>query len=137
MVNISLADSYYKRAKIRAEILKEFVKREDFADVVREAQEIVELLQKAILIKVGIEPPKWHDVSDIILENIDRFPESVREKLRKLKTESKWLRSQRETAFYGSMDIIPEEYYTEKDAQRAIDTVKGYLSIAKSVMNET
>ena len=32
MVNISLADSYYRRAKIRAEILKEFVKREDFAD---------------------------------------------------------------------------------------------------------
>ncbi len=35
MVNEELANSYLRRAKIRCEILKEYLKREDYADVIR------------------------------------------------------------------------------------------------------
>ena len=123
MVNEELASSYLRRAKIRFEILQEFLKRNDFADIIREAQEVVELLQKALLIRKGIQPPKWHDVGSIIDQHIER----------KLNKEAKWLRSQGEIAFYGDMDLIPEELYTEKDALKAIEIAKGYLQVAETI----
>jgi HEPN domain-containing protein len=39
---------------------------DDYSDVVREAQEIVELALKGMLRQIGIEPPKWHDVGQLI-----------------------------------------------------------------------
>lgn len=136
MVNEELSISYIKRAKIRFRLINQFMDENDYADVIRESQEIVELIQKALLIKIGIEPPKWHDVIDIILENQSRFPEEVKEELKRLRRGSKWLRSQRELAFYGDMDFIPEKSYTLDDAEEAIDTVKGFLEIAKKVIKE-
>ncbi len=133
MVNEELANSYLRRAEIRLEVLEEFLKRNDFADTVREAQEVVELVQKALLIKIGIQPPKWHDVGNIINQHIEEYPDNVREKLKILNTEAKWLRSQREIAFYGDMDIIPEELYTREDALKAIKIAEDYLSIALSL----
>lgn len=133
MVNEELASSCLRRAKIRFEILQEFLKRNDFADIIREAQEVVELLQKALLIRKGIQPPKWHDVGSIIDQHIDKYPSEVRAKLRKLNKEAKWLRSQGEIAFYGDMDLIPEELYTEKDALKAIEIAKGYLQVAETI----
>ena len=133
MVNEELANSYLRRAEIRLEVLEEFLKRNDFADTVREAQEVVELVQKALLIKIGIQPPKWHDVGNIINQHIEEYPDNVREKLKILNTEAKWLRSQREIAFYRDMDIIPEELYTREDALKAIKIAEDYLSIALSL----
>jgi len=54
MVNPELAKDYIKRAKIRLNALDVFMKEKDYADVIRESQEIVELVQRAMLIKVGI-----------------------------------------------------------------------------------
>ncbi len=133
MVNEELANSYLRRARIRFDVLQEFLKRDDYADTVREAQEIVELVQKALLIKIGIQPPKWHDVGNIIDQHLEEYPSQIRDKLKKLNKEAKWLRSQRELAFYGDMDIIPEELYTEEDALRAVRIAKDYLSIAQSL----
>ena len=133
MVNEELANSYLRRARIRFDVLQEFLKRNDYADTVREAQEIVELVQKALLIKIGIQPPKWHDVGNIIDQHLEEYPSQIRDKLKKLNKEAKWLRSQRELAFYGDMDIIPEELYTEEDALRAVRIAKDYLSIAQAL----
>ncbi|EDP74905.1 HEPN domain-containing protein [Hydrogenivirga sp. 128-5-R1-1] len=133
MVNEELANSYLRRARIRFDVLQEFLKRDDYADTVREAQEIVELVQKALLIKIGIQPPKWHDVGNIIDQHLEEYPSQIRDKLKKLNKEAKWLRSQRELAFYGDMDIIPEELYTKEDALRAVRIAKDYLSIAQSL----
>ena len=133
MVNEELANSYLRRAKIRFDVLQEFLKRNDYADTVREAQEIVELVQKALLIKIGVQPPKWHDVGGIIDQHLEEYPSSVRDKLKELNREAKWLRSQREIAFYGDMDIIPEELYTKEDAIKAVRIAEGYISIAQSL----
>ncbi len=133
MVNERLAESYLKRAGIRLEILPEYLKRQDYADVIREAQEIVELIQKALLIKVGIRPPKWHEVGSIINEHIDKFPHEVRETLFELNKIAKWLRSQREISFYGDMDLIPEELYSEEEALKALSFARDYYSIAEKI----
>ncbi len=87
-----------RRARIRIKILDEFLHEEDFPNVVREAQEIVELVQKAILIRMGIDPPKRHDV---IFENLGKLPETVQGRMKTLRSSLKWLRNQREIAFYG------------------------------------
>jgi len=39
------------------------------------------ILQKSILIYIGIQPPKWHDVIDIIIDNLKKFPEEFRNNL--------------------------------------------------------
>lgn len=60
-----LSEDYLKRAIIRYEYLK----REGYAEVVREAQETVELLLKAVLLDMGLIVPTMHDVSIILDKN--------------------------------------------------------------------
>jgi HEPN domain-containing protein len=62
MTNISLAKSYLKKATVRLDILDLLLEKEAYSDVVREAQEIVELAVKGMLRAVGVEPPKIHEV---------------------------------------------------------------------------
>lgn len=134
MVNEVLSKSYLHRAQIRFGLLKNYLDVNDFADVIREAQETVELLQKGILIKLGVQPPKWHDVSDIIVKNKGRLPQKWQKSVVVLRRGSKWLRSQREAAFYGDMDFIPEESYTRNDAQKAIAIAQKFLLLAQEVI---
>lgn len=60
MTNHTLAQSYLIKATKRLRILDVLMEEAAYSDVVREAQEIVELALKGILRQVGIEPPKQH-----------------------------------------------------------------------------
>jgi HEPN domain-containing protein len=60
MTNMDLAQSYLIKARKRLKILGVLLQEEDYSDVVREAQEIVELSLKGMLRSAGIEPPKFH-----------------------------------------------------------------------------
>ncbi len=133
MVNHELARSYFRRSGLRLRILEEYMKHRAFAEVVREAQEVVELLQKAVLIALGIRPPKWHEVGDLLLMHREKLPVEAAQ-LAHWVQEGKWLRSQRELAFYGDMDVIPERFYTEADARRAIATARWFYGLARQVM---
>lgn len=84
-------------------------------------------------IKRGVQPPKWYDVSDVIEGYLDIFPEKIQQDLKVLTKGAKWLRSQREVAFYGGMDLIPEDLYTKEDAIRAINLAGKYLEITKEI----
>lgn len=53
--------------------LEVLVKRKAWSDVVRESQEVVELALKGMLRAVGIDPPKWHDVGDLLVEYADKI----------------------------------------------------------------
>lgn len=124
MKNLSLAKSYLGKAQKRLKILDILLDEEDYSDVIREAQEIVELALKGMLRQIGIEPPKWHDVGQLILEYQTRFPDEVSAQAEKLAGISAWLRKEREFSFYGDIDFIPTEQYSKEDAQRAIDDAK-------------
>ncbi len=78
MTTTTLAQSYLVKAVKRLPILQLLIDQDAYSDVVRESQEIVELALKGLLRQVGIEPPKQHDVSDLILGAMERFPESQR-----------------------------------------------------------
>ncbi|AEA12718.1 HEPN domain protein [Thermoproteus uzoniensis 768-20] len=84
----------------------------------RQCQEAVELLLKAALRIVGIEPPKWRDVGPILRG--DKFPRWFREHVDRLASISRRLRKERELAMYGDEDsgVPPEELYTAEDAEQ-------------------
>lgn len=131
MKNLSLAKSYLNKAQIRLKILPLLLDEEDYSDVIREAQEIVELALKGMLRQIGIEPPKWHDVGSLILDYRIRFPNDVSSQAEKLAGISAWLRKEREFSFYGDLDFIPTEQYSKDDAQRAIEDAVFAVQMAE------
>jgi HEPN domain-containing protein len=134
MTNSSLARSYLKKAIARHELLSILQDKRAYSDVVREAQEIVELALKGILRQVGIEPPKWHDVGGLLLEHRVRFEERVGFRIPRLAEASEWLRGERELSFYGDIDFIPTEQYTREDGLRAISEAGFALQTARWVI---
>lgn len=66
MNNLTLAQSYLLKATKRLKVLDVLFQEEAYSDVIREAQELVELALKGILRQIGVEPPKQHDVGYLI-----------------------------------------------------------------------
>ncbi len=129
-----LAKSYLFKAKKRLKTLYLFLEEEDYSDVIREAQEIVELCLKGMLRKAGIEPPKIHEVSGLLLEYRDKYPQEVTRHFGELARISKTLRKERELAFYGEIDFIPTEEYTKEDAEKTIKDVEFVIKVAEEVI---
>jgi hypothetical protein len=134
MTNETLAQSYLTKCRTRLKVLDLLLAEGAFSDVVREAQETVELALKGILRQVGVEPPKLHDVGGLLLDFADRLPAPVRARAKELAEVSKWLRKEREFAFYGEVDFIPTEEYTQADAERAIVGARLAVSVAEVVI---
>jgi HEPN domain-containing protein len=136
MTNDNLAKSYFIKAEKRLKILDILLNEEDYSDVVREAQEIVELSLKGMLRFVGVEPPKYHDVGPLIVEYKERFKGISSEEIMKIARISRKLRKERELAFYGDIDFIPTEEYTLDDANEAIEGANYVVSIARRLMRK-
>ena len=134
MTNTTLAQSYLIKALKRLKILAVLLNEAAYSDVIREAQEIVELALKGMLRQVGIEPPKWYDVGQVLAEYRDRFPELIATQLGRLVEISAWLRKEREFSFYGDIDFIPTEQYSKADARRAIQDAQFVVSVAETVI---
>jgi HEPN domain-containing protein len=137
MTNIDLAMSYMIKARNRLELLDVLLAKRAFSDVIREAQEIVELATKAMLRRVGIDPPKWHDVGEILLDNACRFLPEVKSRLSQVAEISKSLRVDRELSFYGDIDFIPTEEYTRQDAEKAIADTSFVMEVANTVFTDS
>ena len=137
MTNAALARSYLRKAAVRLSLLPLLQRKGAYSDVVREAQEIVELALKAILRQVGVEPPKWHDVGELLREYRTRFREDVAERIPELAKDSEWLRGERELSFYGDVDFIPTEEYEIKDGRRAIRAAKMAVQTARLVLRRS
>lgn len=134
MTNLTLAQSYLVKAQKRLRVLEVLLKEQAYSDVIREAQELVELALKAMLRQVGIDPPKQHDVGGLLLDFRDRFEVEVAAQTERLASVSKWLRKERELAFYGDVDFIPTSEYGPEDAQKAIEDARFVVQIAAQVV---
>jgi len=134
MTNQTLAQAYLRKATDRLDILDLLHTKEAYSDVVREAQEIVELALKGMLRAVGVEPPKYHDVGDLLLEHGNRFEKGVARQLKKAARISKKLRKERELAFYGDIDFIPTEEYTSEDSREARKDAQWIVGVAEKVI---
>jgi len=130
-----LARSYITKAGKRVRVLEVLFEDGAYSDVVREAQELVELALKGMLRLVGVDPPKWHDVGPILKEQIELFPRWLHPEVPRLAEISRWLRKEREFAFYGDIDFIPTEEYTRKDAERAMQDAAFVLDLARRLLS--
>lgn len=119
MTNESLARSYLRKASDRLGVLELLLEKEAYSDVVRKAQEIVELALKGMLRAIGIEPPKLHDVGGLLHEHRERFTTEIADEVGDLSLISMELRKERELAFYGDVDFIPTDEYSLADAEKA------------------
>jgi HEPN domain-containing protein len=119
MQSPELARDYVKRAGVRVQALAVLYAAESWADVVRESQEVVELALKGLLRASGVEPPRIHDVSDVLLQERARLPVELHAVVEELAEASRQLRRDRELAFDGAPDLTPSGFYTRADAERA------------------
>jgi len=134
MKNRSLTKDYVSRAGIRFAALQVLLDKGGYADVVREAQEIVELLSKALIRHLGAEPARVHDVSAQLRELGSRLPSELQQNLEALIDNSRELRRDRELAFYGTEDLTPSEFYSKKDADRAFRYARSALTFVEQVV---
>lgn len=126
-----LARDYIQRADVRLAALEVLFDGGSWADVVRESQEIVELALKALLRTIGIDPPRIHDVSGVLLAEHARVPPSLAPEVEALAEASRDLRRDRELAFYGAEDLTPSEFYSRKDAEQARASARRTVELIK------
>ncbi|MCX8183034.1 MAG: HEPN domain-containing protein [Crenarchaeota archaeon] len=135
---LRIAQSYLKQAGARLSDAEDACREGNHPYAVRLSQECVELSLKAVLKAVGIEYPKVHDVSSILLSVEQRFPEWFREELQYLSESSKILVKKREASFYGGEEtfLSPDEVIGEEDARDAVDRAMKAFSLCKKLVEE-
>ncbi len=124
MQNVDLAADHLRRARARLAALDALFDRESWADVVRESQEVVELALKGLLRASGIDPPRIHDVADVLILEREHLPEAILPHLDKLAQASRSLRRDRELAFSGTDDLTPSAFYRQDDATTAREAAR-------------
>lgn len=135
MTAVSLAQSLIHQARERLELLPFAMERKAWNIVVREAQECVELALRGLLRTCGIEPPKIHDVGSLLLIHRTKLevPGGALDPERLAKI-SKGLRKDRELSFYGEVDFIPTESYTDEQARQALADATFSVEQAESAL---
>jgi HEPN domain-containing protein len=101
MTSDRIARDYLRQARARRIALDALLGSGVHAAVVRESQEVVELVLKGALRFVGAEPPKRHDVHGTVERFIERFPDEWRHALAELRETLDRLADDRGPAFYG------------------------------------
>ncbi len=129
MTHSDLAKSYVKMVRRRIKAIELLLSENGFADVIRETQESYELLMKAVLRYMGIDPPKLHDVGPFLRQFEAQIPISIRSHLDRICTVSMRLRKERELAFYGDLDFIPDDSYTHEEAKLALDELHFFFDL--------
>jgi len=124
MRNNALAWDHVRRAEARLAALDVLYDAGSWADVVRESQEVVELALKGLLRSIGVDPPRVHDVADVLLAERARLPKKVVPEVERLAAASRNLRRDRELAFYGAEDLTPSDFYKQADATLARDAAR-------------
>lgn len=131
MRNRDLATDHVRRAEARLRALDVLFDADSWADVVRESQEVVELALKGLLRSAGVEPPRIHDVADVLEAERDRIPEALRPDIPRLAAASRALRRDRELAFYGAEDLTPSDFYKKNDAIDARESARLVVGLVR------
>ena len=128
----NLPAAYLKKSRSRLKALKVLYDDPSYSDVVREAQEIVELCSKGILRVALIDPPHRHDLAEELAQSEGQLGKQHHKAIDELCTANHWLRREREMAFYGADDFDPTEGYSVKDADRAFH----YAELAVNLLSD-
>lgn len=135
MSPVTLAESYLTKCELRLGMLQYALDHSGWSDVVREAQECVELALKGILRAKGRDAPRVHDVGREILAIAADLPAGV--DAQRLATDSAKLRREREWSFYGGDDVVPTEAYGQGDAELAMAAAQLAVAALRAVLAES
>jgi len=131
MTSDEMARDSLRRARARRKALDTLFASEAYADVVRESQDIAELVLKGALRFVGVDPPKRHDAHRALQRFIDRFPREWTEAVANLRESLDRLAEERGPAFYGDEQhsVPASDLFGEADAHRAISVADRLLDL--------
>lgn len=133
-MQLALARSDIDKAEKRLKALRLLLDEDAYSDVVREAQELVELALKGILFQCGIEPPKKHDIGRFFRERRDQLPQPAAREADRLENISEQLVRERNVSFYGDQNCIPVQEYTRQEAEQALEDAEFAYRLAKEVI---
>lgn len=110
----------------------------DYALCVRRAQEVIELSIKGLLRLVGVEFPREHDVSEVLVSAAGRFPEPWQEVLPELARRMREITPKRGPAMYGleAQGIPASEAFDEEDGRGALADAELVCSRCTSFFDE-
>lgn len=139
MTSDRIARDYLQQAQARRIAVDALFTARAYPAVVRESHDVVELVLKGALRFVGIEPPKRHDIHDVVERFIDRFPDEWRHALGDLSAALTQLAQDRAPAFYGreAEDIPASDLFGEDDARRAMAIAERLLDLYTRLLGET
>jgi len=134
---LRVAKAYLRQAGARLKDARDALLEGNYPYAVRLSQECVELSLKAVLKAVGIEYPKIHDVSDILVDVEERFPEWFRAELGFLRESSRVLVKKREISLYGGEEafLSPEEVISRVDAEDATQRAGKTYELCKRLVD--
>lgn len=132
----TMAIGLLRQAERRQKSAQMAFEEEDFAYVVRQCQEGVELALKAVLIHAGIDFPRWHDVGPILIREKESLPFWGEEKLQRLASYSRQLNNDRAKSMYGDEELLlaPENLFFQHDAREALGYLAEVLECVKAVI---
>ncbi len=138
MKNVSIAKQGISRAARWLQSAERAMEDERWDDVVYSSQMAVEHSAKAVLISLGIDFPKEHDVSDALLQiqEISHLPQWFREELSSIADIVAELAEQRGLAGYGFEEGIEVTYFKEY-APEALEEAKRVHTLCKKFIEET
>jgi len=132
---MSFARSLLREAENRVETAQRALKEKKYAYCLRQSQETVELSLKAALRLKGIEYPKFHDVSEVLLRSAERFPAWFREHTSVFAEVSRKLAEKREASMYGfeEMGRPPDKLIDKQAAEAAFDNAREVFNACRKL----
>lgn len=127
MTNEERSKHYFNQAEEEHRLIQYYWEKKNWNMVIRESQEVVELLLKGVLKYINVEFPKEHDIGEYFEKILNiRNIEYNKNGMEIIKKASKELASKRAPAYYG------EEFYTQEEAEKA----KDYAEFTKRFIYE-
>lgn len=138
MKMINVAKSFLRQAEARLRDAEEALAEELYPYALRLSQECVELSLKAALRIVGVEYPKRHDVSDVLLLVKERFPAWFQAEIEFLADTSRRLAKKREVSMYGdeALSLSPDEVVSREEAIVAVESAKRVYDLCRKLLSE-
>jgi len=132
------AKALLEEANVRIEAAKIFLERGRYSYVVRQSQECVELSLKSVLRVAGIEYPKQHEVSDLLLEKKELYPAWLAEELGKVSRISKELMRKRVPSMYGeeTLGLPPRSLFSREDAESSVRSAEYVYNLSERLLRE-
>ncbi len=135
--NIELAFKAIARARRWLQSARRALEDERWDDVVYSSQMAVEQSSKGVLIALGIDYPREHDVSDVFIELKDRkdLPEWFRNLVSTMSKNIAELAELRGLAGYGYEKGIDVNYFKEY-APEAYSIAEKHVNTCEKLLNE-